>query len=515
MERVKNQRLILLKIICLVFLIILNALIFNTKTYARAGEMFYFGGVTEGSKLQKNIDKIVGTKSNAQTNYSYKEVVLVDGTVKLAEGTMTIKDGTPTKWADSGSYTIAYTITPDANSEVQLSRQITLNVKYKKVDNQITKDCTINKWTETITIGTTVYTLNEAKSTLNLPTIEWIAPAITYHKVVISNELVYDSDSTRTIVTHTGQSFGYNTHYSSVETCNIDAKVESYGLSEGVVSPKASWSLIVNLEPSVTMNKTLTYDSNTPYAISFDGNYLELIKNSGGLYYTIVKDKENSTLKKSELKGEYSLPTFNQTEILIAPKNIDMWNGNFAEDDIRKLFSMEVLEGDTKYYVPNQGITRSQFIRLMVKALGYDPYEGKSEMAIYEDVPSSHVNYAYVVKAYEIGLIKGVGNGHFNPDEIINRQEAFVIYTRALALSNKAAYKTTVTPFVDNDQIADWAKRDIVALYNLGLVKGDSGYVKPTAKLSKAEGAALVNRMIDYLREGIEPEYVENLINYD
>lgn len=515
MVKTKNQRLILLKIFCLVFLVVLNALIFNSKTYARAGEMFYFGGVTEGSKLQKNIDKIVGTKSNGTTTHEYKEVVVVDGNVQVAEGTMTIKDGTPETWSDSGSYTIAYTITPDPNSEVQLSRQITLNVKYKKVDNQITKDCTINKWNETITIGNEVYTLNSSKSTLNLPTIEWIAPAITYHKVVISNELVYDTESSRVVVTHNGQSFGYNTTYSSVETCNIDAKVESFGLNNGKAEDKATWSMIVNLEPSVTMNKTLTYDSNTPYAISFDGNYLELIKNSGGLYYTITKEKEDSTLKKSELKGEFSLPTFNETEILIAPKNIDMWNGNFAEDDIRKLFSMEVLEGDTKYYVPNQGITRSQFIRLMVKALGYDGYEGKTEMAIYEDVPSSHVNYPYVVKAYEIGLIQGVGHGHFNPDEIINRQEAFVIYTRALALSNKAAYKTTVTPFIDNDQIADWAKREIVALYNLGLVKGDSGYIKPTAKLSKAEGAALVNRMIDYLREGIEPEYVENLINYD
>ena len=85
---------------------------------------------------------------------------------------------------------------------------------------------------------------------------------------------------------------------------------------------------------------------------------------------------------------------------------------------------------------------------------------------------------------------------------------------RALGLSNLASYNTPVTPFIDDKEVDLWAKRDITALYNLGLVKGDSGYVRPKSKLSKAEGAALVNRMIDYLREGIEDEYVKNLINY-
>ena len=509
----KRNEVKLNKLIMLITLFVMYSFIICNRGYANSGEMFYFGGITEGSKLPKTIDDIVNTKTKEENVYTYKELVFLDGNINIAECEMTIKSSN-TKMSETGSYTVNYVITSNENSNVKLDRNITLLVKYRTVDNQIIKDYTINKWTETIVIGEEKYEIDSAKSTLNLPTIEYIAPAITYFKTIMSNELIYKSENNKVIVTHTGQSFGYNSHWASVETQDIDVKIENFSISEGKESKESNFELIVNLKPSVKMNKTLTYDRNMPYAIAFDGNYIEVMKNSGGLTYEVIKNTENNTIKKSDMKGIISIPSFNTQEILISPKHISMWNGNFAEEDIKKLFSMEILEGDTKYFVPNQALTRSQFIRMIVKALGYKPYEDKSEMAIFEDVPSSHVNYGYVVTAYQKGIIYGTGNGHFDPDATINRQEAFVIYMRALGLSNLASYNTPVTPFIDDKEVDLWAKRDITALYNLGLVKGDSGYVRPKSKLSKAEGAALVNRMIDYLREGIEDEYVKNLINY-
>lgn len=512
-----KKKLILAKVIF--FFIFTLCLIFISKTniYAQSGEMFYFGGVTEGSKLPKTIESYVANKSSKGQTYTYKEAVCLDGTVKIAECTMDIKTSGEVK-GDSGSYTVTYDIKSLAGSEVVLNRNIGLTVRYRVVDNQVIKDYEINKWTETILIGEDLYTLDSKKSTLNLPTIEYEAPAITYFKTVISNELVYlNANNDKYVVTHTGQSFGYNTHWSSVETENIEVRIEQYN-NVGQVLPsygkEPDMSMIVNLRPSVKMKKTLTYDTNTPYVIAFDGNYLEVIQNSGGLTYEVIKAPYDGAIKKADMKGVISLPTFNEQEILIAPKNIQIWNGNFAEEDIKKLYSMEILEGDTKYYVPNQALTRSQFVRMIVKALGYEPYTDKKEMAIFEDVTTSHVNYGYVITAWQKGIIYGTGDAHFNPDESINRQEAFAIYIRALGLYNKANYNTPITPFIDDSEIDLWAKRDIMALFNLGLVKGDAGYVKPKNKISKAEGAALVNRMVDYLREGIEEDYVENLINY-
>lgn len=522
MEKTKNNRkkLICLKVLIFCIFIFVFTLNFRSIVSADSGEMFYFGGVTEGSKLPKTIDKVVSSKSSSANGntYNYKEIVAITGEIKIVECTMSYKKSGEVK-GESGTYTVTYDIKSLEKSEVELNRSIGLTVKYKVVDNQVVKDYTVNKWTETIKIAEEEYVLDQNKSTLNLPTIEYEAPAITYFKTVISNELVYlDSSNNKYVVTHTGQSFGYNTNYSSVETQNIEAKIDYYpneggeGVASYDITPEDT--MVINLKPSVRMNKTLTYDTNTPYAIAFDGNYLELIQNSGGLNYEVVREQENSKLTKRDLSGVISLPTFNETEIMIAPKNISIWKGNFAEEDIKKLFSMEILEGDTSYFVPNQALTRSQFVRMIVKALGYEPYSDKKEMAIFEDVTSSHVNYGYIIKAWQEGIILGRGDAHFNPDETINREEAFVIYMRALGLSNKANYNTSITPFIDDLDISLWAKRDIMALYNLGLVRGDSGYIKAKNKISKAEGAALVNRLVDYLREGIEDDYIDGLLNY-
>ncbi|PKM56771.1 MAG: S-layer homology domain-containing protein, partial [Firmicutes bacterium HGW-Firmicutes-3] len=53
-----------------------------------------------------------------------------------------------------------------------------------------------------------------------------------------------------------------------------------------------------------------------------------------------------------------------------------------------------------------------------------------------------------------------------------------------------------------------WAKKEIMAGYKLGIIKGDElGRVKPKQWISKSEAAAIVNRLIDYLRSDIGEDY--------
>ena len=70
-----KKKLILAKVIF--FFIFTLCLIFISKTniYAQSGEMFYFGGVTEGSKLPKTIESYVANKSSKGQTYTYKEAV--------------------------------------------------------------------------------------------------------------------------------------------------------------------------------------------------------------------------------------------------------------------------------------------------------------------------------------------------------------------------------------------------------------------------------------------------------
>lgn len=109
--------------------------------------------------------------------------------------------------------------------------------------------------------------------------------------------------------------------------------------------------------------------------------------------------------------------------------------------------------------------------------------------------------------AYDAKLIKGTGE-YFSVDVPITRQEAFVVYVRVIGLERLGVSQSPVTPFVDDDAIAPWAKKEIMAGYKLGIIQGDDqGRLLPTRWINKGEAAAIINRLITYLRHDIGQDY--------
>jgi hypothetical protein len=78
--------------------------------------------------------------------------------------------------------------------------------------------------------------------------------------------------------------------------------------------------------------------------------------------------------------------------------------------------------------------------------------------------------------AYYLGLIDGRGDGTFDPDGLITRQEAAVILTRAYQTCGGALLDGTASSsscaFADTDQIASWARDSVSALASWSVIKG-------------------------------------------
>ena len=117
--------------------------------------------------------------------------------------------------------------------------------------------------------------------------------------------------------------------------------------------------------------------------------------------------------------------------------------------------------------------------------------------------------------AYNAGLAVGRDNGHFYTDAPIERQEAIVILLRILGLENLGLDPTPVTSFADDRYVADWAKKEVYAAARLGIIAGDSdGNFRPKSYVSKAEAAAFVNRLVNYMRDDLLTDYTEHIVNY-
>jgi hypothetical protein len=74
---------------------------------------------------------------------------------------------------------------------------------------------------------------------------------------------------------------------------------------------------------------------------------------------------------------------------------------------------------------------------------------------------------------YYLGLVQGRGNGLFDPEGLITRQEAAVMLTRAYGIcGGKLPENTSETSFTDETETADWAKESARALSTWNVIKG-------------------------------------------
>ena len=492
--------------------------------YARPGDLSFFGGISEGSRLPSTTETLLAQNNNRRNNNNnnrdlvYKEIVFLTGVPVTFEGLLRIRGGSPGEDSDLGTFTETHTIlsSPATPEDITIARNIQFDVNYRRVGNQIIKDYTVRTWTETITIEGRVFTLDPLRSSMGVTIIQDRAPAVLYYRGDISKRAVFteagddDAGAEVTTLEMFGQFYGFDSAWSRAETHRLDATVFT-----------SDWQMQYQIRPSVSMSRTLQYHQNEPTAISFVGNYREVMQNNSGLEYNIfVKPNEFFHVPDT---GRENIATFYTFEQLIAP-DLEFLRGHFAESDIRRLFSMEVLQGDPRFFQPHQAITRGQFVTALVRAMNIpvprpDPRararRNQPIHVIFPDVSEDRPEFPYIMAAFESGVAIGRLDGNFSIDAHLPREEAVVIMVRALGLENLGLDPTPVTSFMDDYRIAPWARRDISAAERIGLISHDTaGNFRPREFLTNAEAAALLNRLIDYMRTELALDYTERIVNF-
>ena len=265
----------------------------------------------------------------------------------------------------------------------------------------------------------------------------------------------------------------------------------------------------VQIKPRLEANRSIYYEQSDPYQISFSGTYNQRLERKATLAYEIRNDEPGLTAK--EKANSILFMPANPIEKLLIPKNLEFLSGHWAEEDIKQLYSLgvytEIPHGGMQY----EAMSRGEYVKALCLAMNVDisKYKNPKKNApkIFGDVGPEHPLYPYIMAAYDVRMVDGTGE-NFSVDKPITRQEAFTIYVRVIGLERLGVMTALQTPFRDDAQIAPWAKREIMAGYKIGVILGDSdGNVKPTQWFTKAEAAAVINRLINYLRSEIGTAY--------
>ena len=129
-------------------------------------------------------------------------------------------------------------------------------------------------------------------------------------------------------------------------------------------------------------------------------------------------------------------------------------------------------KGDRLFY-PNDNITREEFVKIIVKTF-FENAEVSDKS--FDDVSDGEWYAEFVKKACGEGIINGIGENIFGTGMNITREDMAVIAYRTALKSGKLKESERVSGFIfaDDEQISDYAKTAVYALYDAGIINGVS-----------------------------------------
>ena len=171
----------------------------------------------------------------------------------------------------------------------------------------------------------------------------------------------------------------------------------------------------------------------------------------------------------------------------------DVNPGDWYYDNVMRAVELGILSGKGNgTFAPSESITRRDFAIMLAQALGHSNSEPASSPFV--DVADDDYGVSSIAYLYEKNIAAGDNEGKFNPNAKITRQEAATLLAKAFGATG-----TSSELYNDDATIASWAKSFVYACKEAGLMKGDAGTgnFRPTSTITRAEAASAMVNAVD------------------
>lgn len=110
------------------------------------------------------------------------------------------------------------------------------------------------------------------------------------------------------------------------------------------------------------------------------------------------------------------------------------------EEAANRLCALGIMRGyEDGSFKPERNVSRAEFSALITRALGYEDAAGMK--APFTDVPENHWAAEEIAIAEVLGIVNGVGNGLFSPDNEVTYEQAIKMIVTALGYNELAITK--------------------------------------------------------------------------
>ncbi|MGQ7041133.1 S-layer homology domain-containing protein [Bacillus cereus group sp. Bce003] len=193
-----------------------------------------------------------------------------------------------------------------------------------------------------------------------------------------------------------------------------------------------------------------------------------------------LKQKEEQAKRETELKQA----TITMQAAPQSFPDVPRW----AEESVYYLVNKKVISGmPDGTFSPSKVLSRAEAATIMAKILGLEVKEG--EKPTFTD-SQDHWATPYIAAVEKAGVIKGEGNGKFNPNGQMTRAAMATMLVQAYQLEKKVHEElSTLFPDVKDH----WGEKFINILVSMGISSGvDGGRWQPDRSITRAEAAQLV-----------------------
>ena len=171
---------------------------------------------------------------------------------------------------------------------------------------------------------------------------------------------------------------------------------------------------------------------------------------------------------------------------------------HWAREYIGRLAAKGIVNGvGDDLYLPDDPLTRAQFLTMLANTINNLDVT-QANPAGFADVPAQEWYYNYVNWGFEQGIVSGIDDATFAPNEKITREQM------AIMLDNFTNSTGLILPemnegvsFTDSALISSWAIDSVNKIVSSGLMGGyPEGDYRPQGSATRAEAATVVYKLI-------------------
>lgn len=167
----------------------------------------------------------------------------------------------------------------------------------------------------------------------------------------------------------------------------------------------------------------------------------------------------------------------------------DVPENNWAAQAVYSLAAKGYVNGypGSAKFLPDATITRAEFCQIIA---AMDDF-ATAETVTFSDVKSGSWYYNAVTELANAGIVLGEGNGKFNPNAQVTREQMFAIIARVVGIDNSQNYP--MAGFRDIGSASPWATAYINALSALDLIHGyQDNTIRAKATATRAEACQII-----------------------